>query len=82
MPDQFKYDPFSEETLADPFPFYEKLQDSCPVHLHEELDDVAGEPVDCRVPVVARVGVERLEDEWQHLVALLRDQRDDVLVVP
>ena len=37
MPDQFKYDPFSEETLADPFPFYEKLQDSCPVHLHEEF---------------------------------------------
>merc|ERR1719217_1948111 len=30
----------------------------------------------------ARVGVERLEDERQHFVPAIRDERDDVLVVP
>mmetsp|Transcript_26440 Transcript_26440/g.55551 ORF Transcript_26440/g.55551 Transcript_26440/m.55551 type:complete len:418 (-) Transcript_26440:520-1773(-) len=52
------------------------------VHLHKELHHVAGEAVDGRVPVGARVGVERVEYDGENGVALLRDERDDVLVVP
>lgn len=29
------YDPLSEETLADPFPAYERLRRTCPVHLND-----------------------------------------------
>ena len=35
-----------------------------------------------RVPVVARIRVQCLEDKWKHLLPLLCNQRDDVLVIP
>mmetsp|Transcript_13026 Transcript_13026/g.38247 ORF Transcript_13026/g.38247 Transcript_13026/m.38247 type:complete len:450 (-) Transcript_13026:566-1915(-) len=52
------------------------------VHLHEELDHVAGERVHRGVPVRPRVCVERLEDDGQDLLSVLRDEGDHVLVVP
>ena len=37
MGDSTEYNPFREEVLEDPFPFYEDLRNSCPVHVHSEF---------------------------------------------
>ena len=37
MSREIEYDPFSNETLEDPFPFYENLRNSCPVHVHSDF---------------------------------------------
>ena len=37
MGESTEYNPFGEEVLEDPFPFYEDLRNSCPVHVHSEF---------------------------------------------
>jgi cytochrome P450 len=37
MTGENEYDPFGEETLEDPFQFYETLRSSCPVHTHSDF---------------------------------------------
>lgn len=45
-----------------------------PVHLHEELDDVASKAMHRGVPMLPAVLVESAEDEWEDFGALLHDE--------
>ncbi|GIR35490.1 MAG: hypothetical protein CM15mP49_08750 [Actinomycetota bacterium] len=37
MSESINYDPFGDQVLEDPFPFYEELRNSCPVHIHSDF---------------------------------------------
>ena len=59
-----------------------ELVEELVVELHERLEDAVDERDDRLVPVLLRDAVERWEHDGQHHVAVLLDQRHDVLVVP
>jgi len=52
------------------------------VHIHEELLHIKSEPMDCAVPVLSGVGLERRVQHRQNDVAALGNERHYVLVVP
>ena len=37
MSESINYDPFGDQVLEDPFPFYKELRNSCPVHIHSDF---------------------------------------------
>ena len=37
MSESINYDPFGDQVLEDPFPFYQELRNTCPVHIHSDF---------------------------------------------
>mmetsp|Transcript_68021 Transcript_68021/g.142042 ORF Transcript_68021/g.142042 Transcript_68021/m.142042 type:complete len:273 (+) Transcript_68021:345-1163(+) len=52
------------------------------VSLHQQLQNVEGEPVHRTVPVLLGVLVQRTNDDREQILAILVDQLDNVVIVP